>query len=59
MVSTVDGYRGESALFMFKLSQLTGKQTYTVVRFNDLFTALTVAPANSVLIGPRAVRFDI
>ena len=58
-VSTGDAYRAENALFKFKLTQLSAKQTYTIIKFNDLFTALTVAPNGAQLLGPRSVRFDI
>ncbi len=58
-VSTGDAYRGENALFQFTLASLSGKQTHVVLKFNDLFAALTTAPAGSVLLTSRTVRFDI
>jgi hypothetical protein len=41
------------------LTGLSAKQTYSVIKFNDLFGALTTAPTGATLLGPRSVRFDI
>ncbi len=58
-VSTGDSYRAENTLFKFKLTSLSGKQSYTIIKFNDLFGALTTAPTGTKLLAPRSVRFDI
>jgi len=38
---------------------MSGKQTYIVIKFSDLFGALSVAPTGTTLLGPRSVRIDI
>ncbi len=58
-VSSADAYRGENALFKFNITSMSGKQTYIVIKFSDLFGALSVAPTGTTLLGPRSVRIDI
>lgn len=58
-VSATDAYRGENALFKFNITTISGKQTYIVLKFSDLFGSLTVAPTGGILIGSRTVRYNI
>lgn len=59
VVSSGDAYRGENAMFRFSLSGMSGRQTYVVINFNDLFGPLSTPPAGAILLGPRSLRFNI
>lgn len=59
VVSTTSSYLSSLVLFKFKLSSLTGKETYVTIRFNDLFGELTANPTGGQLIDGRLVMFNI
>lgn len=58
-VNVVNAYRGENALFKFNIASLSAKQTYIIIKFNDLYGSLSTAPSGGSLIGPRTVRYNI
>lgn len=55
----MDAYRGENALFKFNVVSISGKQSYIIVKFSDLFGALTVPPSGASLLTSRSVRYNI
>ena len=59
VVSSNDAYKGESALFKFQISALSGKQTYVNIKIDPLFTELTTPPTDATLISGYEVRYNI
>lgn len=50
VVSTANAYRGESALFTFAITSLSGRQTFVNIKFPQLFPSLTTAPSGTTLV---------